>query len=151
MGQTIINNKKANHDYFLEDRWECGLVLIGAEVKSIRAGLVSFKDTFARIEGGEMFLHNLHISPYNPASYMNEEPDRIRKLLLHKKEIQRIDTKVKQNMLTLVPTRLYFNNRGFLKIEIALGRGKKLYDKRESLKDKSIKRMINRSVRQFKK
>ena len=147
MGQTIATNKKALRDYFLSDKWECGIQLIGAEVKSIRSGHVNFKDTFARIDKGEVFLYNLHIDQYKQASYMNLEPDRPRRLLLHKKEIHKIEAKSSQKSTVLVPTKIYFNNRALVKVEIALGKGKKLYDKREDIKKRDIERGLQRVVR----
>lgn len=147
MGKPIATNKKAYRDYFLTDTWECGIALNGGEVKSIRAGHVNFKDTFARIDKDEMYLHNLHIDAYLQASYLNDEPDRPRKLLLHKKEIIKIGNIIAQKSAALVPTKLYFNNRGFVKVELALGKGKKLFDKRESIKKRDIDRDIGRSVR----
>src|SRR3990167_8033925 len=147
MGETIATNKKAYRDFFLIDPIECGVALSGAEVKSIRAGEVNFKDTFARIDKGELFIYNLHINPYQQASYMNGEPDRVRKLLLHKKEIEKLTHVVAEKNLMLVPTKIYFNKRGFVKIEVALGRGKKMYDKRESIKKRDIDRELGRVMR----
>ena len=147
MGQTVATNKKAFRDYFFTDKWECGIVLTGGEVKSIRAGYVNFKDSFALADKGEVFLYNLHIEPYLQASYLNEEPDRIRKLLLHKNEIKKLIATVTQKHLILVPTKIYFNNRGIVKVEIAVGKGKKLYDKREAIKKRDIDREVSRAVR----
>jgi len=147
MSKAIATHKKAQRDYFLLDRWECGIALKGGEVKSIRAGNVAFKDTFARVDNNEIFLHNLHIAPYEQASYMNDDPDRVRKLLLHKKEIKKILGKTTQKNLTLLPTKIYFNKRGILKVEIALAKGKKLYDKREDIKKRDIDREIARTLR----
>ena len=151
MASTIATNKKAYRDYFFSDKWECGIELKGGEVKSIRAGNVNFKDTFARIDEKEMFLYNLHVEPYAQASYMNDEPDRVRKLLLHRREIKKINGIIAQQNLALVPTKIYFNNRGFLKVEIALGKGKKLYDKREAVKKRSIDRDLGRAVKNRKR
>lgn len=151
MGQTIATNKKAFRDYALTDKWECGIALNGGEVKSIRAGHVNFKDTFARLDKGEVFLHNLHIDPYAQAGLMGEEPDRIRKLLLHKREIKKISDIVAQKSCALIPTKLYFNNRGLVKVEIAIGKGKKFYDKREDIKKKDIERSIKRTLKVRKK
>ena len=147
MGETIATNKKAFRDYELTDKMECGIELIGAEVKSIRSGYVNFKDTFARIEKGIVLLHNLHIEPYQAASYENLEPDRVRRLLLHKKEIKKFSNSITLKNLTLIPTKIYFNKRGFVKIEIALGRGKKFYDKREAIKKRDIDRSISRTLK----
>ncbi len=147
MSSAIATNKKAFRDFFLSDKWECGIALLGGEVKSIRAGHVNFKDTFARIDKGEIFLYNLHIEQYNAASHMNKEPDRVRKLLMHKKEIKRLEGKLNQQVGTLIPTKIYFNKRGLIKVEIALGRGKKLYDKREAIKKRDVDRQIGREMR----
>ena len=151
MSGVIATNKKAYRDYFFSDKWECGIELKGGEVKSIRAGHVNFKDTFARVDENEIFLYSLHIEPYKQASYMNDEPDRVRKLLLHKREIKKINGIVAQQNLALVPTRIYFNSRGFVKIEIALGKGKKLYDKRETIKRRNIDRDLGRAVKNRKR
>ena len=151
MSGVIATNKKAYRDYFFSDKWECGIELKGGEVKSIRAGHVNFKDTFARIDENEIFLYSLHIEPYKQASYMNDEPDRVRKLLLHRREIKKINGIVAQQNLALVPTKIYFNNRGFVKIEIALGKGKKLYDKRETIKRRNIDRDLGRAVKNRKR
>jgi SsrA-binding protein len=144
---TIATNKKAYHNYFLLDKWECGIALNGGEVKSIRAGGASFTDAFAHIDKGELYLYNLYINPYEQASYLNEEPARPRKLLMHAKEIERINGKLAGKSLTLVPTKLYFNKRGWVKVEIAIGQGKKQYDKREDIKKRETKREIDRSVK----
>ncbi|MBF0522712.1 MAG: SsrA-binding protein SmpB [Candidatus Omnitrophica bacterium] len=150
MSNIIATNKKAFRDYFLSDDWECGIALVGAEVKSIRAGLVDFKDSFARIEDAEIFLHNLHIGIYEQAGYIRPEPDRPRKLLLHKKEIKKIVGKTSQHGFALIPTKIYLNARGFVKVVVALGKGKKHYDKRESIKKQTIARDIGRAVRNSK-
>ena len=147
MGDTVATNKKAYRDYFFTDKWECGIVLSGGEVKSIRAGNVNFKDSFARMQGQEILLYNLHILPYREASHLNEDPDRPRKLLLHKKEISKIVGIVQQKHLTLVPTKIYFNNRGFVKIELAVGKGKKSYDKRETIKKRDIERSLKMTLK----
>jgi len=144
---TIATNKKAFHNYFLLDKWECGIALNGGEVKSIRAGGASFADAFAHIDKGELFLYNLYINPYEQASYMNLEPARPRKLLVHAKELERINGKLAGKGLTLIPTKMYFNKRGFVKVEVAIGQGKKLYDKRDDMKKREVKREIDRSVK----
>ena len=148
---VIATNKKAYRDYFFSDKWECGIELKGGEVKSIRAVKVNFKDTFARIDENEIFLYNLHIDPYAQASHMNDEPDRVRKLLLHRREIKKINGIIAQQNLVLVPTKIYFNKRGFVKIEIALGKGKKLYDKRETIKKRNIDRDLGRAIKNQKR
>jgi len=147
MSQTIATNKKAFRDYFFLDRWECGIVLKGGEVKSIRAREVNFKDSFARVEGEEIYLYNLHVALYEQASFLNGDPDRPRKLLLHKKEIKKIIGLVAQKKLALIPTKLYFNKGGFVKVELALGRGKRLYDKREDIKKRELERSLKRVVK----
>ena len=148
MGKPIATNKKAYRDYFLSDFTECGIVLHGGEVKSIRAGGVNFTDAFARVSGEEMFLYNLHIEPYFQASYLIDTPDRVRKLLLHKKEIVKLGAIAAQKRVVLVPTKIYFNARGIVKVELAQGQGKKMYDKRESIKKRDIERDISRTMRQ---
>ena len=145
---TIATNKKTFRDFHIFDRWECGLELKGGEVKSLRLGNVNFKDSFARADGGEVFLYNLHILPYAQASFLNEDPDRPRKLLLHKSEIKKILGRSTQKGLVLVPTKLYFNKRGFAKVEIALGQGKKARDKREDLKKREAAKQIDRAIKQ---
>ncbi len=146
--KIVATNKKAFQNFHLYQTWECGIVLNGAEVKSIRNQGINFKDSFARLEEGEIYLYNLHIPPYAQASYQNENPDRERKLLLHRKEIQKIIGQVSQKNYTLVPTKIYFNSRGLVKVEIALAKGKKLYDKREDIKKREIERGLKRMMRQ---
>ena len=143
----IATNKKAYHNYNLLQKWECGIVLIGPEVKSVRAAQVSFTDSFAHMEGEALFLYNVHINPYAQASYNNVEAARPRKLLLHKREIERLKGLLTRKGLTLVPTKIYFNNRGLAKVEIALGEGKKSYDKREDIKKREVRREIDRAVK----
>ena len=147
MGQTVTTNKKAYRDYFFSGTWECGIELKGGEVKSIRAGNINFKDAYAQIEKNEVVLYNLHIEPYLQASYLNDESDRPRKLLLHKREINKILGIILQKNLTLVPTKVYFNNRGFVKVEIALGTGKKRYDKRATIQKRSVDRDLKRAIK----
>jgi len=146
-GNLIATNRKAYHNYTLGQNWECGIVLEGSEVKSIRAGEVNFKDSFARVEKDEVFLHNLYISPYKEASYLNTDPDRVRKLLLHKNEIKKISTQILERGKVLVPTKIYLNSRGLVKVELAVGSGKKLYDKREDIKKRDMDRSLRRVVR----
>lgn len=147
MSSAIATNKKAFRDYFLSNQIECGIELQGSEVKSLRAGEVNFKDSFARIEGNEVYLYSLYIAPYLQASYLNIDPERKRRLLMHKKEIKRLGSTVAEKNLTLVPTKIYFNKRGLIKVEIALGKGKKMYDKRETIKKKDINRELQRVMR----
>jgi len=147
MGQSLITNKKAYRDYFLSDKIECGIELKGSEVKSIRQGKVNFKDTFARFDQGDIFLYNLHIDQYAQASYLNVDSDRPRRLLLHNREIKKIFNSSVIKKLTLIPTKVYFNKRGFVKVELALGRGKRQYDKRETIKKRDVDRDLGRALR----
>ncbi len=140
MGEKLIcNNKKAYHDYFIEEKFEAGMVLKGTEVKSLRMGKANLNDSFAMVKDGEAYLHNLHISPYDFGNRENHDPERMRKLLLHKKEIVKLFAKVREQGYSLIPLRLYFKN-GLVKMEMGLAKGKKLYDKREDLKKKDHKR-----------
>ncbi|GIN89102.1 SsrA-binding protein [Siminovitchia terrae] len=145
-GKLVAQNRKANHDYFIEDTYEAGIVLQGTEIKSIRAGRVNLKDSFARIQNGEVFIHNMHISPYEHGNRYNHDPIRTRKLLLHRKQINKLIGETKEAGYTLVPLKLYLKN-GFAKMLIGLGKGKKQYDKREDLKRKEAKRDIERAFR----
>jgi SsrA-binding protein len=144
--KAVCVNRKARHDYFIEETYEAGLVLRGSEVKSLREGKANLKDSYARILKGEAFLLNAHISPYPAANQFNHEPTRNRKLLLHKQEIRRLTGKVMERGLTLIPLKLYFKN-GRAKVELGLARGKKLYDKRETLRRKVAQREIERSLK----
>ncbi len=137
--KIICNNKKAFHDFFIEEKLEAGMVLTGTEVKSLRMGKANLNDSFALVRNGEAFLNNLHISPYDFGNRENHDPDRMRKLLLHKNEITRLFSKIREQGYSLVPLRLYFKN-GMVKVEMGLAKGKKLYDKREDLKKKDQKR-----------
>ncbi len=141
--RVIATNRKARHEYEILDTWEAGLVLAGPEVKSIRAGHVSFTDTFARVDGGEVWIYNLHISPYDPASRWNLDPERPRKLLLHGREIRKLVGRVEERGLSLIPLDVYFRG-GYAKTTLALGRGKRLYDKRETLKRRIQEREARR-------
>ncbi len=147
MAEPIATNKKAYHHYHLTDKWECGIELIGPEVKSLRAGGASFTDSYARIDKGQLYLYNLHITPYKEASYNNLEAVRSRRLLLNKKEIERINGRLASTGLTLVPTKLYFNKRGFAKVEVALAQGKNAYDKRDDIKKREAKREMDRGLK----
>lgn len=144
--QVICVNRQARHNYFIDETYEAGLVLVGSEVKSLRDGKANLSDSYAQIRKGEAFLINCHISPYSGANQFNHEPTRTRKLLLHEREIERLTGKTKERGLTLVALKLYFKD-GRAKVEIGLGRGKKLYDKRETLKRKNAEREIERSLR----
>ena len=142
-----IINKKARFDYFLLGSWECGIVLKGSEVKSIRNGQVSFKDSFGRIDKGEVYIYNLHIAEYEKNTIEKQDPDRVRKLLLHKKEIKKIEREQIQKKLALIPTKIYFNKKGIAKIELSLAKGKKQYDKRESIKKREIDKTMQRRLK----
>ena len=141
----VATNRQARFRYNLLETWECGVALQGSEVKSLRAGNVQLKDGYAAVRDGEVWLHNLHIPPYQPASRENHAPERDRKLLLHRREIDRITGRIAEKGWTLVPTRIYFSN-GRAKVELALARGKDRFDKRESIKDREMKRDLNRAM-----
>jgi SsrA-binding protein len=142
--RDIARNRQASHRYNLIERWECGIVLTGTEVKSVRAGRVQLKDGYAAVSDGEVWLHNVHIAPYDPARD-NHDPERPRKLLMRRREIERLIGKTAEKGLTLVPTRMYFKGK-HAKVEIALARGKDLYDKRRTLKEKDMRREIQREL-----
>lgn len=144
--KIICKNKKASHDYHLSETYEAGIVLKGTEVKSLREGKANLKESYASIEGGEVYLYNCHISPYSHGSDANHNPLRTKKLLFHKKEIKKLTGKIKEKGLTLIPLKLYFLN-GIAKIEMALAKGKKLYDKREDMKMKDAKKDIERAFK----
>lgn len=143
--KVIAQNKKARHDYSIEDVYECGLVLTGTEVKSLRAGRASLIDGFAMIEDGELWLHGVHIPEYTEGTWTNHTPRRNRKMLVHRDEIKRLHAKVKEGGLTLVPLSLYFKD-GKAKVELAIARGKKAHDKRASLMEKQAGREIEREI-----
>ena len=142
----IANNKKAHHDYFLDDKFECGIVLKGTEIKSVRAGKVNIKDSYCLIRNEEMVIMNMHISKYDHGNKFNHDETRSRKLLLHKKQIIKIQNKVNQGGLTIVPLKVYIE-KGLCKVEIAIGKGKKNYDKRQSLKEKDVQKRINKVMK----
>jgi len=145
--KIIARNKKASHDYFLLDKYECGIVLKGTEIKSVRATKVSIVDAYARVRNGEISIVNMHISKYDHGNLFNHEETRTRKLLLHKKEIIRIANKLKKEGLTLIPTKVYLE-RGLCKIELVLAKGKKNYDKRQSLKEKDALRRVEQTLKE---
>lgn len=145
--RTIAVNRKARHDYFIDETLEAGLVLSGPEVKSLRDGRANLKDGFARISNGEAVLVNVHISPYDPASRENADATRSRKLLLHRRELDRLMGKLREKGLTLIPLRLYFNERGRAKVELGLAHGKRQYDKRQTIKEREARRETARAVR----
>ena len=135
----IADNRKARHDYHIFDTYEAGIVLLGTEVKSIREGRVNLKDSYGRVENGEVFLHNLHVSPYSHRGYAEHEPLRRRKLLLTREEIRKVTGKTLERGFTLVPVRMYFKN-GLVKVILGLAKGKKTYDRRETIKQRQIDR-----------
>ncbi|CAM3901730.1 SsrA-binding protein SmpB [Mesobacillus zeae] len=145
-GKTVAQNKKAYHDYFIEDTYETGIVLQGTEIKAIRAGRANLKDSYARIQNGEVWLYSMHISPYEQGNRYNHDPLRTRKLLLHKREIAKLIGETKETGFALVPLKLFMKD-GYAKILLGLARGKKKYDKREDLKKKEAKRDIERAFR----
>ena len=148
MRQKIVcKNKRAFHDYHIEETIEAGIVLKGSEVKSLRTGRANLKDGYAQLNNGEIFLYNVHISPYAHATYDRVDPVRVRKLLLNRREIRRLIGKLHEKGLALIPLKLYFIGNGKVKVELGLARGKKLYDKRASLKEKQTKREMERDLR----
>lgn len=150
-GKVVARNKKAYHDYHIEETLEAGIILQGTEVKSIRRGSISIKDGYARVENGEVFMYNVHIAPYEQGNRFNHEPERKRKLLLNKREIRRLIGYVKTTGYTLVPLRVYFNDRNLVKIDLGVAKGKKLYDKRRDLAEKTAQRQIDRALRERQK
>jgi len=149
--KTIAQNKKAFHDYEILDKFEAGMALVGSEVKAIRAGRISLKDSFVEIRDGEAFLLRCHISSYVQASIFNHEPERKRKLLLNRREIHRLDQKVKTRGFSIIPLQVYMTDKSLFKIEIALVRGKREYEKKQKLKERDIKREMDRDVQHFKR
>jgi SsrA-binding protein len=145
--KLICGNKKAYHDYFIEEKFEAGIVLTGTEVKSLRTGKGNLNDSFALVRNGEMFLHNLHIPPYEFGNRENQDPDRMRKLLLHKKEIGKLYAKIREQGYSVVPLRLYLKS-GKVKVEIGLAKGKKLYDKRDDMKKKDMNRDVAQALKE---
>ncbi|NLL55992.1 MAG: SsrA-binding protein SmpB [Clostridiales bacterium] len=146
--KIVATNKKAYHDYFIEDTYEAGIQLVGSEVKSIRLGNVNLKDSFAIIKNNEVFLLNAHISPYEKGSHYNPEPKRTRKLLLHKQEINKLRAKIERKGYTLVVTKMYFK-QALVKVELALAKGKEMHDKRRALKEKQLNREVARAMSQY--
>ena len=144
--KVISTNRKAFHDFLIFDKFIAGIVLTGTEIKSIRKGMLNLKDSFAKIENNEMFLYGMHISPYEQGNRYNHKPDRVRKLLLNKREILKIQDKVKKDGVTIMPLELFLTN-GFAKLEIGLAKGKKLYDKREAITKKTQERDIARLMK----
>ena len=144
--KLIANNKKAYHDFFIDDKFECGIALAGTEVKSLRMGKCSIKESFVRIQNGEVYIYGMNISPYEKGNIFNKDPLRVRKLLLHKTEINKLAAKIAEKGYTLVPLQVYFKG-SLVKVEIGLARGKKLYDKRDDIAKKDQRREV---VREFK-
>ncbi|MGT2772583.1 SsrA-binding protein SmpB [Streptococcus marimammalium] len=149
-GKLVAQNKKARHDYHIIDTYEAGIVLTGTEIKSVRAARITLKDGFAQIKNGEVWLNNVHITPYEQGNIWNQDPDRTRKLLLKHREIEKIEKELKGTGMTLVPLKVYLKN-GFAKILIGLAKGKHDYDKRESIKRREQERDIKRQMKQFNK
>lgn len=147
MNKIAATNRKAYRDYNILENIECGIELKGSEVKSLRDGRVNLNDSFARIDGNEVILYNTHISPYAQASYLNVESTRPRRLLLHKKQILRLIGQLTQKGLTLVPLKVYFNDRGFAKVELGLCRGKKLYDRRQDIKRREAEGQMRQALK----
>ncbi len=144
--KTVTVNRRARREYFIDESFEAGMVLLGSEVKSLRDGRANLADSYARVDKGQVYLVNSHISPFPAANRFNHEPTRPRKLLLHRREIARLTGKVKERGLTLIPLKLYFKD-GRAKVELGLARGKKLYDKRHSVKEKMVRREMERSMK----
>lgn len=144
--KLIANNKKAFHDYFIEDTYEAGIALAGTEVKSLRMGKCSIKEAFVRIENGEVWIYGMNISPYEKGNIFNKDPLRVRKILLHSYEINKLDGKLKEKGLTLVPLKVYFKD-SLVKVEIGVARGKKLYDKRQDIAKKDQRREAERDFK----
>jgi len=145
--RVISTNRKARHDFHIEETYEAGIVLTGTEVKSVRNARVNLKDSYAKVEKGEIFLYNMHISPYEPGNRFNHDPVRIRKLLMRKAEIGRLAGKIKEKGYALIPVRIYLQ-QGLVKIELGLARGKKLYDKRRDIADRDRKREMERALKE---
>ncbi len=144
--KVVAENRKARHDFFIEETYEAGLVLTGTEVKSLRVGKANLRDSYARVENGEVHIHNLHISPYEQGNRFNHDPLRVRKVLLNRYEINKLIGATQQKGLTLIPLKIYFK-RGLAKMELALAKGKKLHDKRDDIAERDAKREIERAFR----
>ncbi|MFQ6037742.1 MAG: SsrA-binding protein SmpB [Candidatus Aminicenantales bacterium] len=149
MSKTVATNRKAFYNYEILETWEAGISLYGSEVKSIRAGRISLKESYAEVKDGEVFLLNCHISPYEAANRFNHEPRRERKLLLHRREIKRLSGKIAEKGFTLVPTKVWITDRGIIKVEIALARGKKMYQKKEAIKERERQREIRAELKRW--
>jgi SsrA-binding protein len=145
--KLIATNRKARRDYTILEKMEAGIVLVGTEVKSLREGQANLQDSYATVDDEELYLHNAHISPYSKGNQFNHEPKRTRKLLMHAREIKRLIGKVQEKGLTLIPLTMYFNDKGKVKVELGLGRGKKLHDKRREIAERDAKRDMRREMR----
>jgi SsrA-binding protein len=144
---TEIRNRQAYYDYFIDDKYDAGMVLTGTEVKSLRSGRASFNDSYCYFDGGELWIKSLHIAEYSHGTSNNHEPTRERKLLLNKKELRKIETKIKEKGITVVPLRIFFSEKGLAKIELGLGKGKKMYDKRETIKQRDTQRELKKFIK----
>ena len=151
MNKVITTNRKAHRDYEVLESIECGIELRGSEIKSIRGGKVNLDDSFGRVEGGEVILYNSHINPYAQASYLNVDPRRPRKLLLHKAQIKRITGQLTQRGFTLIPLQIYFNERNFAKVQLGLCKGKKLYDRRQDIRRRELDLQMRRALKSRRK
>ncbi len=147
--KIVATNRKAKRDYDILETYEAGIELKGTEVKSIRRGKININDSFVREKGGELFLVGAHISPYEQGNIFNHDPLRDRKLLLHKKEILRIITKIREKRLTVIPLKVYFNNKGKVKVEIAVAKGRKLYEKKQKIKERDIEREMQAELKKY--
>ncbi len=147
MGKLLSQNKKARHDYFIEDTYECGIALTGTEIKSARQGKINLKDSYAKVKDGQVTVYNMHIAPYEQGNRFNVDSRRPRKLLLHKREIRKLIGYTSQDGLTLVPLRVYLNDRGLAKLELAVARGKKNYDKRDDMAKKDANRKMQQMMK----
>ena len=144
--KIVATNRKAYHDYHIGETYEAGIALTGTEIKSVRQGMVSLRDSFARVENGEVFLYNMNVSPYEAGNRFNHEPRRTRRLLLHKAEIRKLAVKTQEKGFTLVPVKVYLTD-GRAKVELALAKGKRLYDKREDIKKRDVMRQVDRVIK----
>ncbi len=145
--RIVAQNRKAYHDYFVEDKYEAGISLAGTEVKSIRQGTINLKDSFCIVKDGEIFVHGMHISPYEKGNIFNKDPLRPRRLLMHKREIRKLHNLIKQDGYAIIPLSVYFNEKSKVKLEIGVCKGKKLYDKRDAAAAKDAKREIDRTMK----
>ena len=146
--KVITENRKVRYEYFIEDNYEAGIVLLGTEVKSLRMGKSNLRDSYAKITNGEIFVHNVHIATYPFAHYENHDPNRLKKLLLHKREIRKLYSKINEKGYTLIPTKIYFQN-GHIKISLGLAKGKRHYDKRATIRQRDQKRALDRERKKY--